>query len=731
MTMMAAWTVCAVAVVGEPGNLLRNPGFEAQTDGVPEGWKWTDAATLVDEAPHSGERCARLVAGAPDRLVRQVVPEPETRLYTASGWFRGRDLRLDGGYLRFYFHILYRDRPYADTTHAYVDLPTGSYEWRRIAVRLVPRTEWPVAEIWCSVAATLAGGSLDFDDLAIEPSSGERGVAVGWSNGARPRVLTDLSTARPAEALSPTLRRGCWQTIGYAAGGREGTLLWAAAETAAPPVTIPLGAEGWHAVFLGLADPASLGCLVEVKLSGDAATVPRAVTAGAIEEVLFKVADLTGQDLVLAQRAVGHARPAGLAYVKLVPLSADEVAREAAERTEPWPLVTTMDGFSFLYERRCTSAEELLQETEIYRNSDFGTAILQYGGADMANYRSAVGCLLGDEVTDFARSGDRHYAEAVRIMAERGINPTKVLLDGLHNVGMKVLIGCRPGAWRHTEPLGAFFDSPFFRSHPEWWCVARDGSPIPRMSFAVPEVRAHLLAMIREAVAFGADGACVIYVRGAPLTLYEPPFRERFAARHGGDPRERPDDDPEVLSVRAEVLSEFMAGLRGMLDAEAARRGDGRRLELAAIVPADEADNARFGIDLRRWVNEGLLDLCLPYRGAGGGRAKDYDLGYFQTVCAPRGVPVKPTFVAWDMPDPASLLRRAADYYAAGADGLTFWDAESAAPRCDRWAVVSRLGRRDELGARVELGAPGPVTIRFHRIGDWIVDGSYHPNWGF
>ena len=48
------------------------------------------------------------------------------------------------------------------------------------------------------------------------------------------------------------------------------------------------------------------------------------------------------------------------------------------------------------------------------------------------------------------------------------------------------------------------------------------------MSWAVPEVRKHVIELLREQVRFGADGANVVFNRGYPVVLYEPPPRRCF-----------------------------------------------------------------------------------------------------------------------------------------------------------------------------------------------------------
>lgn len=718
---------------------VRNGGFEQLgAKDIPTGWYTVGsfaAGEVATDAPRTGERCGRITGNGKQKAWRQTVSDVSQRVYTASGWFRAKGVQLSkatGDFARFYFHILYRDRPYSDTTHVYRDLPQGDYDWRRFAVRLVPRTDLDIEKIWVTVAVKLTEGVLDFDDLELGPTPARGGfTAMEWSQASKGVILPDMGQAVPRSALTSRAKHGKWKLIPYEAGKIKGAMVWASDETNAPELTLPLNAGGWHAVYLGLASPSSVARQVLIRLSRDPAFVVRYRTGGQIEEVFFKVADLTGQSLHLAQQCDCVARATGLAYVKLVALTEPEVSAVRAERAnlDHRRLVTTIDGFSFIYGRRPTSRRALLQEVEAYRHSDFGTLMLQMGGADMVNYPSKVGQMVGQDLDDFPRTGDRRYAEALRELAKKGVNPTKTLIEGAHDVGMKAHVCIRPGAWVHTEPMADFFTSRFYLDHPEWRCIDRDGNEAVRMSLAVPQVRAHLVEVLREAVSFGADGAGVLFVRGVPYVLFEKPFCDLFQQEHGTDPKQLKDDDQRIRDLRCDVLAAFLQEIRQMLDEEAGRRG-GDRLALSAFVLCNEADNLRFGIDVRRWAKEGLVDLVCPMR-AGGSRATKPHMRFFQEACQPHGVQVKPTFLAWNMPDLDVLMQESVRLYDTGSDGLTFWDANSVAGRTPHWSVLSRLGHVDELAARAAEGPPQAVTARFHRVGDFVVDGSCHPNWGY
>src|SRR5439155_18409782 len=150
-------------------------------------------------------------------------------------------------------------------------------------------------------------------------------------------------------------------------------------------------------------------------------------------------------------------------------LTPAEVAALTADRTDKnrRGMTVTNDGFSFIYYRRPTTVEELLAEIEPYRNTDVDTIILQMFGADKVNYPTKVGCMAGQEMDDYLYPGHRYFSEAVRELARKGINPLKVMIDGAHSMGIKAQVGIRPGGWSFVEPFTDFWETPFYKSHPE------------------------------------------------------------------------------------------------------------------------------------------------------------------------------------------------------------------------------------------------------------------------
>src|SRR6185295_13358244 len=130
--------------------------------------------------------------------------------------------------------------------------------------------------------------------------------------------------------------------------------------------------------------------------------------------------------------------------------------------------------------------------------------------------------------------------------------------------------------------------------------VDRGAPELTRMSWAVPEVRAHIIELLAEQVGFGADGAHIVFNRGYPLVLYEKPFCDMFMKKHGVDPNQISEEDPRVIEMRSDIVSTFFKELRARLNEEEQHRADGRPIEISAMVLGTNDNNLQYGVDIRR-----------------------------------------------------------------------------------------------------------------------------------
>ncbi len=561
-------------------------------------------------------------------------------------------------------------------------------------------------------------------------------VAEEWANASKAILRTDMTQGSPAGVFSSHLEKGRWKVIPYeTVEGWSGKMVWAGPEAQAPELGIPLEAEGWFAIFVGLYTAPECPTLAWLRLDADLAAVRREAKldpyCGSTEEVFFKAARLEKTTrLYLCPQTRGFVQSCGLSHIRLIPLSPAEAERIAADRADRShrTMATTHDGFSWGFYRSPQTAAEWLRDIELFRDTDFGTLLLHSPGGDKVIYPSKVGYMKGSEAQGFPRLGDRYFFEAIQAMARQGINPVKLLIDGAHNVGMKVHVGLRPAGWSFVEPYPGYWDSPFFQANPQWRCTDRDGTPVARMSWAAPEVRKHLIDLLREQVGFGADGAHICFNRGFPVVLYEPPAVEIFQRMFGPDPRTIEESDPRITQWRSEVVTTFMRELRAMLDEESKGRKD--RLVSSIMVLGNEPDNLQFGVDIRRLVSEGLVDEIFSYKWDFGARNRVYDFNYFREACRENGVPFSPTTAAF-FKEPYYSLPMVKNFLESGAKGVTVWDGD--VEDIYQWSIISRFGHREETLWRIEhLKDTNPPRkhLRFHKLGEHIVDGRFGPFWG-
>jgi hypothetical protein len=559
--------------------------------------------------------------------------------------------------------------------------------------------------------------------------------AADWQRAGDAILLSDLSVCTPRSALSDHRAHGKWKVLEYETPSFAGRCVAAGPLTDAPPLTLPLSLSGWHAIYLGLAWHYYEQNLVRVKVTGDMAYQHRShqATQEEIEEVFFKCADLTGKDLHFAQQSAGFAKACVIMYVKFVPLTAEEVValQEDARQRGTKRLLATIDGHGYLYDRMPTTREELLEEFENYRDSDFGVIWYDGASAGIARYDPPA-------ITDWVGLGYKQHYQSVQALRKKGISINRVAVEACHALGMKIHISTRPAGWITPVPFEDFAN-PFYLAHPEWRCRGRDGSPVNRMSYVVPEVREEVLRRFREAVEEAEpDGVNMLFNRGCGLVLWEEPFCRQFQERYGEDPREGPEEDPRVSELRGEIMTQFFREMRQMLDEVQEKKGRRRRFEISAMLLGTEVLNTRFGLSAERWVKEGLLDaIGVDWAAFDAGSTRDggayYDLEYYRRITAGTGVPVYPIFnpIEWaSVGDPAAMSHgyrvgdvrgRTVGFYDEGAAGAGFWDVSGAVTDATLWPILSRLGHKGEL--RAQAGHPRPPRVT-HRITRW--DGIFY-----
>ena len=403
---------------------------------------------------------------------------------------------------------------------------------------------------------------------------------------AEPVYFTDMDKCEPSSAVSPYPGLGRWRTLAYEAEGLSGTMLLAGPETAAASVTYRLPVSGWHAISVGSyggvvwAGEGSRGVhlrtktLVLARLTGERTFSPLSLPEEwlrqgeeedeVLRDMYWKVADLTGQDIVLGQlgwRVAAGDGPgsfashnARVAYVKVVPLSDAEVEAVQADRrrSDTKGVFVHNDMFSFFYGCRPTTEGDIRRHLEPNRDSDISRVYFEVGGGDLPKYPSRIGRDPAfDGLNDFPRVGDRLHAEARRVLRDKGIDAVRVAMDHTREMGLEFHACYRVAGFHYPPPIDqANYGASFYKQHPEWRGADREGNTTPRMAYSYPGVRRYVLAVLSEILEYGVDGLCLLYNRRPPLVEYEQPVVDGFMREYGKDPRQLDDCRPGVAEVQ-------------------------------------------------------------------------------------------------------------------------------------------------------------------------------------
>ena len=220
-----------------------------------------------------------------------------------------------------------------------------------------------------------------------------------WLSG-ESTYLTDLDRCQPSAALTRDARRGQWRMLDYETDTLAGVMLLAGPETAAPEIRYPLRTAGWRAISIGFYTQPGVSLRLLVKLSGEGAfcnlVMPQleadwtthSAEAEQIREIFWKVADLTGQELVLGQvswqASAGDAPgsvvglDAAIAYVKLTPLNEAERTTHRADQhgSDTRHLFAHNDAHGLHWMYRLTDADGIRRELDPYRDTEFRADLL-------------------------------------------------------------------------------------------------------------------------------------------------------------------------------------------------------------------------------------------------------------------------------------------------------------------------------------------------------------------
>ena len=418
-------------------------------------------------------------------------------------------------------------------------------------------------------------------------------------------LFSDLGAiCTPRAHLSDTRELYKWNTVPYTTSGVTGTLLNSMQDGRPESVTLEPKLTGWHRIFVGQGSD-SQSC--NLKLTKDSAYTNFCAGNSAlyarhsVEEVYWKAADMTGQTVSIAKYKGGHPVNATLAWLRFVPMDEQEVKTflEDMARMDTKRIYTTHDMHGMLGIAEPADLLDWRSIVQCYEQSDsewfsVENIMIFDGDTSTGNYDNFAYPRLGDKLVQHGLK-KKFTWEMLSDLCSYG-----------HEIGLKMCISIRMGAWGIEYPYDQmYFTNTFFEENKHLRCHDRDGTPIDALSYAYEEVQEYMLDQFEKMAAQGCDAVEMIFSRGVPYTLFEPPFIERFKAAYGGeDPRYLANDDERVTALRCEMMLEFVRKLRVRLD---------KKVGIHARALISLYDTRHVGVDVEQMAKEGLITAIISY----------------------------------------------------------------------------------------------------------------------
>jgi len=504
------------------------------------------------------------------------------------------------------------------------------------------------------------------------------------------------------------LESNLWKAIPYESEEYSGVMLGGGGGPEQQPISVRLGAQGKYRIFLGLYGGFD-AMEFKVKLSHDPfpTTLPIYPNGDPtlyfrtliISETYWKEADLSGQNLILEGLGDPNHSPGAIAYVRL---------EKIQERKKLYPLLTTNDGHGIFGRTETNSPEDLLKPFKAMPDGTcMRTLFWGNGCADNCNYPTEVGQFYASAGGQFIWHSDFH--KNMGIWKEKGWNSMEIVRDYARQRNWEFQVYIRMEAFKAPFPFDHQNNSKFYNEHPEYRCLDRDGNVVGRLSYAYPEVQDYMLRLIKEISDYDPDGVCLCFIRGIPVVLYEPIMVEGFEKEYGIDPRVLDELDPRWMEYQGAVMTAFVKRVKETLKPNQ---------RLSVIVPANELDCRRWGLDVAAWVEQGIIDDLLPTgqifdeNDIHRDKPENLDFKYFAQLQGREKIRLIPLLYPWSKfaDDYAGWEELMRSYLDQGADAYAVWDATETGG--GRFTKVKDIGKTMDTYQRPEPPAARQIKLK-------------------
>ena len=367
----------------------------------------------------------------------------------------------------------------------------------------------------------------------------------------------------------------------------------------------------------------------------------------------------------------------------------------------PRRLIYNDDGHGVFYGGQAHDAASLRKGPLALRDTHVGIFQWCVTLGTKVNYPSKIAELVGEGMTPAqlaaVRTGDRVVISKLAQLRDEGTDTLATIAEGCRAAGLRCFASIRMNpvypviadGWE-GESMARMFNSRFWWEHPELRVIKRTGTPHLALSYAFPQVRERVLAIVREVLERDIDGIDLDFLRHPPFVGHEEAVVAAYRASTGLDAFAVPENDPAWLRFRAQHMTQLVREIRRELDAAAVRKG--RLFGLSARL--DHERHLLWGCDLDVWLKEDLLDILVVSRHGLGGWEFDLRpfvekargthckvfLGEEATIAGRdpkpsdevKGKIAKPT--ATHMTE-AMWIERARQWYAQGASGIHIFNS--------------------------------------------------------
>ncbi|MCX7705701.1 MAG: hypothetical protein N2115_05530 [bacterium] len=479
-------------------------------------------------------------------------------------------------------------------------------------------------------------------------------------------LFNDFSTVLKKNQMSyGDSKKGVWQVVDYTTEDFPGKLILAQPGSNAPDVKVKIPLKGTYGIYLGLFQ--NFCDQIKVKMSNDIVFErlrhsSKIVKKQAFEDVFWKTVQLNGNDEIIIRQEPGIR--ASIGYI---------IAKKPAKKNneKKYLIHLTDDGFPSNYgvpEDIDDACWNIIACSRI----KFDYVSRGINPTSMADYPTKHRSLRRNPEkllkTQFPAEIYRQCYETLAKFFKKNQNVHERYFEYAKNAGIKPFAYCRMAMY-HANPPWDCFRSKFYDTHPEFRCIDIDGIPVNRMSFTFPKVRNEFIKLFTEAIEFGAEGATNCFVRGFPFVCYEEPVKKRFKQLYGEDITKLPETDIRAEKVRSEFVTQYMRELRNALNSIR------KSLLNVAIVHANEDVCWYYGLDIRTWIKEGLIDILCPYTWGIEGEPVEIDMNFFTQCVKGSCVKLLPFLGSlYNDKNPVNILKRALKMTKYPIDGFSFWD---------------------------------------------------------